>query len=172
MPKAPPKGLHQFAAQKRFYLKAAPACWHSYLAESNSLTARLATLGAVTVKILKESRQRAPQWAAPLQIKPQNICLVREVLLHLNSTPVVYAKSWLPLVHLVGSQRRYGKMGNSPLGHSLFGAQKLSRQALFIGQLPADFVYPNLWGRGQLFIADGLPLVVSEYFLPALLDFA
>jgi chorismate--pyruvate lyase len=96
---------------------------------------------------------------------------VREVLLMSNDSPLVYARSILPLDTLRGRYRRLRRLGRTPLGKVLFSDPSMTRGDMQFaqfrlgrekgagGQLP-------IWGRRSIFYLVGKPLLVSEIFLP------
>ena len=94
----------------------------------------------------------------------------------------MYARSIIPLKTMNGKHRRLRYLGNRPLGAYLFAnpglrrdRQQLARIAkkdpLFkIATSDSDQLCEQIWGRRSLFIIDDKPLLVSEFFLPALFE--
>jgi len=87
----------------------------------------------------------------------------RSVLLLGMGEPWVAAHSLIPVSSLRGSLRQMIKLRDRPLGGFLFKHPGLRRLNPQITRL-ADH-----WGRRSVFILDGRPLLVAEFFLPALL---
>jgi chorismate--pyruvate lyase len=103
--------------------------------------------------------------------------LVRQVLLCAGDKPMVYARTVIPATTIRGAQRRYANMGNRPLGAMLFSDRTMRREAVQVATLPvkhAAHQYAKtddpVWGRRSVFRVTGKPILVSEYFLPALLE--
>lgn len=165
---APAKVLHKFARLTPVKMRHAPRHLHTWLGDCNSLSARLATLGHFGVKPIREHIGKLNlDSALVLGARVGGKVLIREVELQLNQQSVVFAQSLLPVCYLTADKRRLYKIGKNSLGHFLFSATTLQRHHLCINQLAPPHRYATAWGRSQLFIADGLPVIVSEYFLQA-----
>ncbi len=153
-----------------------PAREQSWLGDNASLTRRLSALGEFAVAPLFQAViPPRPEEARLLGLRPRRAALVREVILHLDRTPVVYARSVLPLASLSGRNRVLGHMANRSLGAELFRHPAARRDAVWLAQVPAtDLPAPvrsgdqPAWGRQSLFRKRGRPLLVAEVFLPAL----
>ena len=181
------KNLSQFRSR---WLKK-PFSSHAYdawLIDKGSLTARLQqrysqfTVQAVTVKYAKPM----PDEAVLLRQASYRAALIREVLLMGNHKPVIFAHSVLPTASLRGEWNRLGKLGNKPLGATLFANPKVKRtpfnykklsanHALF--QQATEYLMLNadtkkvgyLWARRSIFSLNRLNIMVTEVFLPQLL---
>jgi chorismate--pyruvate lyase len=91
----------------------------------------------------------------------------------------VFARTVIPVRTLRGRQRRLARLGTRPLGAALFADPHLKRGEVEIARLaPGDGIYEHaavqgaadgVWGRRSVFTLKGKPLLVSEFFLPALL---
>ncbi len=129
------------------------------------------------------------QWVKPsideaklLNIPFRQTAVLRQVQLLCGKTVCVYARSIIPLKTMRGKHRRLRHLGNRPLGAYLFSnpglvrsGQQLARIAkndpLFeIATSGSDHKCEQIWGRRSLFTIDGKPLLVSEFFLPALFE--
>lgn len=149
----------------------------SWLLDDGSLTAKLIKLsqGHFRVDVLRQVNARATlSEAQALGINPQQICLVREVILRGHNQPWVFARSVLPLSSLIGSLRHLRKQGTRPLGAFLFSLPQLKRSPIALslisrhhGYLPDSLIEDaHIWGRRSIFSIDEKPLLVSEVFLP------
>lgn len=145
-----------------------------WLTDPGSLTARLVTRSGGDFHV----RLTRLAWAAPTRIEAKELglrhgerALVREVVLVGRGEDWVVARSVIPRRTLVGRNRRLRHLGNRPLGAFLFRDPTLSRRAVRLVTLPgATSVGANIvWGRRSTFILRGQPLLVAEYFLPALI---
>ena len=117
-----------------------------------------------------------------LNAKPT--ALLREVFLYCHETPVVFAHSVLPHSSLRGAWTKLGKLGNRPLGAALFANPCVRRVALEFKRLdPRHPLYrracarfdrrpPYLWARRSLFKLQGRRILVTEVFLPTLMELA
>ena len=108
--------------------------------------------------------------------------LVREVVLHAGSRPVVLAHSIAAWRDLSGVWRGLRGLGNRPLAEALFTDPLVARQSLEFVRIDSRHPlwkrarrvfrcdFPILWARRSRFVKRGRPLLVTEVFLPALLD--
>ena len=114
--------------------------------------------------------------AAAMALSGVRAALVRQVLLCRGDEPLVYARTVIPATTVQGAQRRYANMGSRPLGAMLFADRTMHREAVQVAKLPdnhAAHKYAKtdevVWGRRSVFRVADKPILVSEYFLPALL---
>ena len=156
----------------------------TWLVDNGSLTARLkAKYSDFSVKpILLKNAKPLQDEAALLRLKSQQHALIREVLLMGNHQPVVFAHSVLPQKSLRGTWNNLGKLGNKPLGAALFSNPKVKRTPLAYQKLsPKHALYQHasqylaqkpafLWARRSIFTLDCANIMVTEVFLPALLN--
>lgn len=151
-----------------------PAAVADWLADNGSLTRRLQTHGAFRVaRQYQAITEPRPEERDLLSLAPRRHALIREVLLYLDDTPVVFARSVLPLSSLTGANRVLGHMANRSLGAELFRAPAAQRQAVWYAHYPATLLPASLspgtaWGRQSRFLKRGRALLVSEVFLPSL----
>ncbi|RLA11790.1 MAG: chorismate lyase [Gammaproteobacteria bacterium] len=157
----------------------------SWLVDQGSLTRRLMAYcpGQFSVRVLSQ------QWVTPeideariLSIPYRQTALLRQVQLLCGDMVCVYARSIIPLKTLKGRHRRLLFLGDRPLGAYLFANPNLQRnqqQLASIAKKDALFDIATagntqdcaqIWGRRSLFTIDEKPLLVSEYFLPALFE--
>ncbi|PKM22342.1 MAG: chorismate--pyruvate lyase [Gammaproteobacteria bacterium HGW-Gammaproteobacteria-14] len=159
--------LHWQPAQR----VAVPADIGNWLTDSSSLTRRLQRFGHFSVTPLSQRVVR-PQPAEALMLRqpPQHRALIREVLLYLDDSAVVFARSILPLTSLKGANRVLGHMARRSLGAELFRAPAAERRAIWLARIPPHrlplAVTETCWGRQSLFYKRGQPLLVAEVFLP------
>ena len=111
-------------------------------------------------------------------------CVVREVSLNCGREPVVFAHSVFPPRALRGAWRMLSGLGARPLGAALFADPRIKRYPLRFRQLnPRHALHErasgllrvspaSLWARRSLFVLYGAPLLVTEVFLPAILELA
>lgn len=114
-------------------------------------------------------------------LEAHHATLIREVFLYCGEQPVVYARSILPITSLVGPWARLGKLGTKPLGHALFSDPRVEREPFRFRKFRAgDAIHraathgknsgQDLWGRYSVFHLRGRPIMVTEVFLPAILE--
>lgn len=115
-----------------------------------------------------------------LGIAPQQLAYSREVFLHANGQPVVFAHSTCTMQHLHGAWAALGGLGNKPLGAMLFTHPLIVRRPLcfkalrahhplYLSAAAAGTMPHTLWARRSLFYLRGAPLLVTEVFLPEIL---
>lgn len=149
-----------------------------WLLDPGSLTARLivASEGNFRVKVLQQSWQR-PRFSERrlLGMQDREVGIVREVELHCNNEPWVFARSVIPASSVQGRLRHLRKFKDSALGAMLFSDPGMHRAPYELARLRGDSMTlpanlcsgEALWGRRSCFYLSGLPLMVSEIFLPA-----
>ncbi|NOT85839.1 MAG: chorismate lyase [Methylococcaceae bacterium] len=160
-----------------------PANVQSWVYETGSLTQRLRChFGSrLRVKILLQ------HWHKPfinerqlLRLPQAQYTLIREVLLYADSTPLILARSIIPETTINVAHRNLSHLGTRPLGEVIFAYPNLQRLGLEITQLTLgawremcrnEFqIQQPVWGRRTVYAIPAQPLLVSEFFLPAVLD--
>ena len=118
---------------------------------------------------------------ALLGLSPQQKIYTREVFLHADNQPVVFAHSVVAPQYLRGTWQSLQRLGNRPLGALLFAHPLVKRAPLHYRTLkPGHPLYrraivtlnnppPKLWARRSIFTLYGAPLLVTEVFLPEIL---
>lgn len=159
----------------------ATASWQTpWLVATGSLTQRLQQVCQrdFKVQVLKHEFIAAPEFACEdLVIQPKEPVLQREVLLCDGEEPLVFACSLLPEAALQERYQELRELGSRPLGHWIFSEPILKRQTMLFAELPSraalfqnlnKLTEASLLGRKTLFVGANKPLLVSEFFLPAL----
>jgi len=158
--------------------------YQSWLVDEGSLTARLQS-GYADFHVKTIAQQDAKpivDEAAVLKRKQSTAANVRDVLLMGNQKALVYAHSVLPHSSLRGEWAKLGKLGNKPLGATLFSDPRVKRtplsykklskhHALYrkaVVNLPQAPTY--LWARRSIFSLKCAKILVTEVFLPTITD--
>jgi chorismate--pyruvate lyase len=106
----------------------------------------------------------------------------REVFLLADNQPVVFAHTVVSPRHLRGAWQALQHLGNRPLAALLFAHPLVKREPLQYRQLKSshplyrramaelDFIPNKLWARRSLFTLNGAQLLVTEVFLPGILE--
>ena len=166
-----------------------PDYTRSWLLDSASLTLRIKNhcrgkqLGDFSVKLLHQGMAiPSNDEVQRLKLKHRHYALIREVLLYCGDTPVIFARTVIPVKTLTGPQRQLAHLGNRPLGEFLFAQPALQRDAMEVtaltnGHQLYDSAVQNLhkrpdqlWARRSIFRLRHKPLLVAEVFLPDLLN--
>ena len=179
--------IQQICAQSRLRWVKNPilsAKYRKWLIDAGSLTTRLQlryshfTVKPVTVKHAKLIVDEAALLCSPAH----KTALIREVLLLGDNQPVVFAHSVLPRTSLRGAWKGLGRLGNKPLGATLFANPKVKRTPLEYKKLPrhhpismrvAEHMQSStkpLWARRSVFSLNCARILVTEVFLPQLLE--
>ncbi len=153
-----------------------PAGLRPWLFDRESLTRRLvsASDGSFRVDVQRQWWGHAqPDETCLLEIRPRSACRLREVLLLGRNTPWVFARSVLPDTSLTGPNRFLRRLQSKPLGALLFQSPGTVRArveyAPFAGSdVPGSPTDRVVWARRSVFLFQGKPLLVGEYFLSAL----
>ena len=154
---------------------AIPPDWRRCLLDRGSLTQRLidASSESFAVRVVREAflvpRLDERQL---LDLPTRRRSFVREVLLYVDGSPRVFARSVIPLSTLTGRLRKLRRLDDRPLGAVLFADPGMARGPLEIARVPAAMIPgdhatddTSYWGRRSLFYMDSRPLLVSEIFL-------
>jgi chorismate--pyruvate lyase len=108
------------------------------------------------------------------------LALIRDVVLHCDASPWVFARTLIPASTLKGPARRLMLLGERPLGAVLFSDPKVRRGSTMFAKLnPGHALFDTacvhlqqrpelLWGRRTLFYVGLKPILVNEIFLPDL----
>jgi chorismate--pyruvate lyase len=167
--------------RRQLFSKHVPVDIQTWLFDPASLTARLKQkcVADFRVEVLSQTIQkpRLDEFKV-LGMGTGSYALVRQVRLCCGHACWVYARTVIPFSTLKGKQRIYANLGTRPLGAMLFADRTMQRDevrvtALYGSQLPEGLGLAEddlVWGRRSVFRVAGKPLLVSEYFLPALLD--
>ena len=151
-----------------------------WLFDTSSLTARMICLcdGKFSVKVISQRWQKiGADESAVMLLRGTSSALVRKVVLCCDKQPLVYARTVIPASTIQGAKRRYANMGNRPLGAMLFADRTMRREVVQVAKLPAgNEIYrytksqEEIWGRRSVFRVAEKPILVSEYFLPELIQ--
>ena len=158
-----------------------------WLIDNGSLTARLQQrFSTFAVEPIAVKYAKLIQDEAALLRQPNDqVALIREVLLMGDNQPVVFAHSVLPRASLRGEWNGLGRLGNKPLGATLFANPKVKRTPLSFKKLtPNHALYQHatrhltqnpdvrkpshLWARRSIFSLSCANIMVTEVFLPQL----
>lgn len=151
-----------------------PPSVQDWLAESSSLTARLnAIAGPVQVEVLHQDWDRPfAGEAMRLKLLPGERVWTREVVLTGQGERLLLARTVVPAVTMAGVGEEFPRLGNRPLGELLFCRPDVRRVVTEWTCLDPTcwLAWPKplpRWGRRTLYRIAESPLLVSEFFLPA-----
>ncbi len=170
------------------WVHAGKVLWQMSLAERQwllnrgSLTARLINISNSSLKVTIVYQQMSRPYlseASLLEIPTRQRALIREVILSDGNTPLVFARSVIPIKTLTGRLRKLFNMGSNPLGSVLFKDPSMQRGKIEVARVMKQHNYvPDsmvidkyLLGRRSNFYLDNKPLLVSEVFLDTFAPF-
>lgn len=158
-----------------------PSALSPWLDETGSLTKRLRSVYGknLAVKLLFHHWKPAfTEECRQLKVPHHRYQLIREVLLHIDDSPLVLARTVLPELTISIAHRNLSHLGTRPLGEVIFAYPDLElRQRYFSKAAPSCWspaiqhefqIEPAIWGRRTLYAIHNKPLLVSEFFLPAM----
>lgn len=163
-----------------------PAALRQWLTDRTSLTMKLmARCGQFRVQALCQERAAslADEYAA-VGLARRTSVPTREVLLRCDDQPVVFAHTIMAMSANASDWPSFGKLGQRPLGFTLFGDPRVARGALEYarvrGQHPlarracaaisAEWIDMPLYARRRVFRRNNGLLLVTELFLPPITD--
>lgn len=172
---------------RRLHRSDIPQKYLLWLLDPSSLTERIVNLcpGRFRVRVLGQEYARPLRdEARALHMRQGARAVVRQVQLLCDETPWVYARTVIPLATLNRRLRRLRRLGSRSLGALLFSEPSLKRGAVEVRcVLPGDQLYRSvvqdlsrqpeaIWGRRSVFRLGGTSLLVCEFFLPGIGEFA
>ncbi len=153
-----------------------------WLNETGSLTKRLRSFYGNKLGVRLLFQHWKPAFAEECQrlnLQHHRYQLVREVLLFVEDLPLVLARTILPEPTIQIARRNLSHLGTRPLGEVIFAYPDLELRQRYFSQAPANTwstavraefgIDQALWGRRTLYAIHSQPLLVSEFFLPAML---
>jgi chorismate--pyruvate lyase len=157
--------------------------YRDWLIDKGSLTLRLQLRAKrFKVKPLKVVNAKLQvDESSLLGVAQHQLALLREVQLMDGAVPVVFAHSILPHRSLSGAWLGLQRLGNKPLGATLFSNPKVKRTPLMFKKLARHHVLyqratahlqtkpTTLWARRSVFILGNAQILVTEVFLPGIL---
>lgn len=154
----------------------------AWLDERGSLTKRLRKVYGNNLQVQLLFHHWKPAFAEEcqqLKAPHHRYQLIREVLLHVNNTPLVLARTILPEHTIRIAHRNLSHLGVRPLGEVIFAYPDLELRQRYFSRASTNIwsmdvqqgfqVQQAIWGRRTLYAIHNQPLLVSEFFLPAML---
>jgi len=137
--------------------------------------------GRFSVRVLSQGWMRPMlNEAHALGIDPRRFALIRQVELLCDNTPWVCARTVMPRSTLSGPLRKLAHLQSQSLGAILFASPSMERGEVEISNIASASkthqvlarcgakLPASLWGRRSVFRVYGKPLLVCEFFLPAM----
>ncbi|SHI21267.1 chorismate--pyruvate lyase family protein [Pollutimonas bauzanensis] len=153
-----------------------------WLFRPGALTAGLRRLGDVQLRVVSEHAQGLhPAEAWMLKRKPRSPVWLREIVMSINGTGSVFARSFTPLTASHGLWQGMRRLRTRPLADMLYHNPQITRSDFFACRLSDQHpLYRSaqrllgrqcpparcLLARCSVFWRHGQPLLVAECFLP------
>lgn len=158
--------------------------WRPWLTWRGSLTWRItARATGFRVQLIRQAIRVPNEDEFRLLGQPAHRrAVVREVVLHAGGRPVVLAHSVAAWRDLSGVWRGLAGLGTRPLAEALFTDPLVERQGLAYARIDPRHPlwrravqvlgqpFPVLRARRSRFLKHGRPLIVTEVFLPSILE--
>jgi chorismate--pyruvate lyase len=118
------------------------------------------------------------KWQLPLEdeatvlaIAPRRYVFSREVVIHQQDRTLLFARAVIPAFTLTGPERQLMHLGKRALGSLLFAYPDIKRSAFEMKTYQlSHYSSEALWGRRSIFYYQGKLLLLSEVFLPGLIN--
>ncbi len=157
---------------------------HAFLFHEGSLTRFIqqSCKGVFNIELIAESwTQAMPDETQLLSLPSNEITFIRESRLKCDNQTLVCARTIIPEKTLTGKNKKLTKLGTTPLGDILFNDETTYRTDMCYAKIPVDCelhieatkdlnIASELWGRQSLFYTEQQPLLITEIFLPAILE--
>ncbi|MGB6007719.1 chorismate--pyruvate lyase family protein [Castellaniella sp.] len=148
----------------------------AWLCQPGALTVGLRALGEVRLFVRRETVAALPPiWAAEAGLPPGAAVWWREILMTIDGRPCVQACSFTPWLASQGAWKAMRGLGRRPLADILYQDARIRRSAFRFGRLltrraDGPWATPRagcaIEARHSVFMRQGAPLLVAEYFLP------
>lgn len=170
--------------QKSPTLRELPDFLGEWLLYSASFMKKLQQYGvSPRIKVLRQ-HWKFPTWheKQALHMKTRAYALIREVLIYSEGKKWMYARTVFPRQTLTGQQRCLARLKTRSLGSILFKDPTLERDPFdvtcLLPEMPfhqfvtqqANIIADAIWGRRSRFVLRGKPLLLSEFFLPDIMQ--
>jgi len=148
----------------------------AWLQQPGALTAGLRRLGPLTLQVRREAVLALPAgWAEEIGRPAGSAIWWREILMCIEGQPAVQACSFTPRRASLGVWKAMRGLGSHPLADILYEDARITRSGFRFGRLrvrPASGAWvaaqpgDAVQARHSVFVRQGEPLLVAEYFLP------
>lgn len=138
--------------------------------------------GVFSVDLISESKHQAlADEAQFLSLQSDDVTFIRKIHLKCDDQAVVYARTIMPQKTIEGENQWLTTLGSKPLGDILFNDETTYRTDMRYAKIPVHCelhdeatknlnITSDLWGRQSLFYTKDQPLLITEIFLPAILE--
>lgn len=144
-----------------------------WLTDSKSMTARMEKrCKKIEIEIIKnQTGLMTPEENKYLKAGINNRAWIREVIMRCDSKPWLYGRTVIPFSESRTLPPEIRNLQNIPLGKVLFADPNTTRSAFEFSRtkrLPNDT--QSYWARRSIFYYKGQPLLLTEIFLPEMIN--
>lgn len=161
-------------------LLALPDFVQQELFANHSLTSRISNTGCFSVSVIEQKNAKIfLSESLTLEVFPGSQSNVRNVLLRCDNTPIIFARTVLPLCYLKRKALRLTKLGNKSLGSVLYTDRTMIKQPMEIAIFnDSHFLFSyiqnkcqiklenKIYARRTVFKFNHRRLLVNEIYLP------
>lgn len=135
----------------------------SWLLESGPITKRIGLQRKFKLELLSDSIADVENQDQEFLGSKSKEFKVREVILHGDDTPIVFARTIIPVLTIEDGLEELGRLGSKPLGDILFERKIFQKK----DSVYASFEYKqnSFWGRKIKYLVNEQPFSVMEIFL-------
>ena len=142
----------------------------SWLLEKGPITERIKSNGDFELELVKDKVDFVSDDEKSFLGSMGGKIKVREVLLHENNKPKVWARSCIPLKTIKDGLSSLGELGNKPLGDILFEKDIFKKKKVLYSSFRGESL-KHYWGRKTKYLVNKLPFSVMEVFLIEYIQF-
>lgn len=171
----------QWVDASRHAFASIPTTLQPWLWEGHSMTQRMAAVSpSLRIRVLHERWDR-PRRSEIALLNSQQLAWVRTITMNHGDTPWIAARSVIPRTACQHHGGQLQRLGTEPLGHILFQHPETKRAHLQWAHIKTQHhdhawlqsiennMAPYYWARRSVIIWQTHPILVNEFFLPALL---
>lgn len=147
-----------------------PESLYAWITDKTSMTKRLQSYcqQAGDLRVVKQNWEYClANEAATLNIATTELVFVREIFICHQDKPWIYGRSIFPKTSLTPQLQT---LGNQSLGDILFADPSLQRGDFMICVVCCNALASTVWGRQSMFHLSHKPILLTEIFLPDMLQ--
>ena len=135
----------------------------SWLNEPGSITSRIKSFSDFKLELLRDGPGEVDAADDDLIISNYKENNIREVLLYSDESPLIYAKSIIPLETIRLGLGVLGNLKENPLGDILFSNPEIKKEYMLFSKFESN--KKIFCGRKGIYTVKGFPFSVCEIFL-------
>ena len=135
----------------------------SWMKESDSITSRIKSFSDFRLELLNDGPGEINIVEDDLIISNYEKNNIREVILHSNNKPFIYAKSIIPMETITFGLEILGNLRENPLGDILFSHPNIKKRYMLFAKFKSE--HGLFWGRKGIYTVNDYPFSVCEIFL-------